>query len=170
MAGVLLLLLSACGAPGATIAQQFQPPSPPSSSPTRSSDQSAPRRDELPLGGSGLTLVISAPKLFVPTEAAYPRSARAVGFEMTISNRGQTVYRPSQLSITAVANGSRPLSQVRDSTQGYTGLVGSDDVPPGKHVRVSVAFAVDPEPAVVRVVVQPDASAQDKIVVFEGTI
>jgi len=80
------------------------------------------------------------------------------------------MYRPSQLSVTATSNGTTAL-QVKDSTQGYHGFLGTtEDLPPGKNLRVTVAFAVPAERSVMRLLVRPDATDGDEVVVYEGTV
>jgi hypothetical protein len=89
---------------------------------------------------------------------------------MIIANHGTTMYRPSQLSVTATCNGATAL-QMKDSTQGYNGLVGAtEDLPPGRNLRVTVAFAVPAERAMIRLTVQPDATGGDQVVVYEGAL
>jgi hypothetical protein len=119
---------------------------------------------------NGLSVALSAPKSFTPTEAAFPRTPRAVAFDMIIENGSGTVYRPAQLSVIALVNG-QSAAQVVDSTQGYTGFVGAtDEVPPGQNVRVTVAFAVPVARADLRLLVQPDAVDGHRVTVFEGTV
>lgn len=119
---------------------------------------------------NGLAVTISSPKVFTPTDAASPRAPRAVAFDMVIDNEGTTIYRPSQLSVTATCDGATAI-QVIDSTQGYTGLVtATEEVPPGHNVRVAVAFALPAEPSTFQLVVQPDALAGSRLTVYEGTV
>jgi hypothetical protein len=168
-ASCLLLFLTACGIPDSDATQRLQPFSVEASTNANSGMLSAPHSDELSLG-EDLTITVSLPKAFTPTDAAYPKTPRAVAFEMIITNGGTTMYRPSQLLVTATANGATAL-QVKDSTQGYNGLVGAtEDLPPGKNLRVTVAFAVPAERAIIRLTVQPDATGEDEVVVFEGTV
>jgi hypothetical protein len=165
----LLLFLTACGIPHSDVTQQIQPFSAAASTRANSGVLSAPRGDELSLGG-GLIITVSSPKAFTPTAAAYPKTPRAVAFELIITNRGTTMYRPSQLSVTATSNGTTAL-HMKDSTQGYNGLVGAtEDLPPGRSLRVTVAFAVPAERAIIRLTVQPDATGEDEAVVYEGTV
>jgi hypothetical protein len=117
----------------------------------------------------GLAVTVSAPKAFTPTETASPHAPRAVAFELTIDNEGSDVYRPAQLAVTATSNGVAAL-QVIDSTQGYTGIVGADDLPPGKHLRVAVAFAIPKEPAEVTLRIQPNAADGGGSTLFQGTV
>jgi hypothetical protein len=166
-----LLLSAACGAgPVSGAAQQPDPL-------TATSTRTAPRSPAPTTGmgnqrllDNGLSVALSAPKSFTPTDAASPRTPRAVAFDMIIENGSGTVYRPAQLSVIALVNG-QSAAQVVDSTQGYTGFVGgTDEVPPGQNVRVTVAFAVPPTRADLRLLVQPDASDGRQITVFEGTV
>lgn len=166
-----LLLTVACSA--GPVSDAAQQPEPLASSETRSSARPptpTPRTGNQKLLDNGLTVTFSAPKSFTPTEAATPRAPRAVAFDLIIENGSGTVYRPAQLSITAVVNGEN-AAQVVDSTQGYTGFVGpTDEVPPGKNVRVAVAFAVPLERADLVLVVQPDTVESRAFTVFEGTV
>ncbi len=119
---------------------------------------------------NGLSVTVSAPKTFTPTEAAVPRSPRAIAFDLIIENGSETVYRPAQLSILAMVDG-KAAPQVVDSTQGYTGFVGAtDEVRPGQSVRVTVAFAVSLERARLQLTVRPDAVDSQRVTVFEGTV
>ncbi|HEU5471473.1 MAG TPA: hypothetical protein VFV67_12535 [Actinophytocola sp.] len=131
-----------------------------------STRQSAPRQ----VTENGLSVTVSAPKVFTPTEAASPRAPRAVAFDVVIDNERTSVYRPAQLSVTATSDGATAI-QVIDSTQGYTGLVSAtEEVPPGHNVRVAVAFALPAEPAAFRLIVQPDALAGSRMTVYQGTV
>lgn len=115
-----------------------------------------------------VTLVVSAPTSFTPTEEAYPKAARAVAFEFVIDNRSDTVYRPAQLSFVATVDGLE-TTQVIDSTQGYSGVTSAgDEVLPGQSLRFSVAFGVPAEPCAVRVAVRAEAAAA--VSIFDGTV
>lgn len=125
--------------------------------------------DRLPAGES-LVVGVSAPKSFVPSETAYPHAPRAVAFEISIENQGTRPYRPSQLMIKAVTADGRTAVQVVDTPQGYTGVAGTGaDVPPGKSVRLTIAFAVPADQVDLRVMVQPDASVAAMLAEFAGT-
>jgi hypothetical protein len=117
----------------------------------------------------GLAVTVSAPKVFTPTETASPHAPRAVAFELTIDNEGSDVYLPAQLAVTAMSNGVAAL-QVIDSTQGYTGTVSADALPPGEHLRVAVAFAIPKERAEVALRLQPNAEDGGGVVLFQGTV
>ncbi|SDD72908.1 hypothetical protein [Actinokineospora iranica] len=117
--------------------------------------------------GNGISIVISAPKSFVPTASASPVVPRGVGFDMTLENNGTTPYRPTLLSLSASANGTS-IQQVVDSTQGYSGVLGQDEILPGRSARFSVAFAVPAEKAAVRVDAQPDPGHGATVTVFDG--
>jgi hypothetical protein len=166
-----LLLLAACDVgPYSDAAQSPNPVAGPSTNASTRAANASPRPvNQRPLG-DGLTVTISAPRSFTPTDAAIPRAPRAVAFELIIHNEGDTAYRPSNLSITATANGV-VTQQVVDSTQGYTGFVGAtDDVPPGESVRVIVAFAMPVERAELRLMVLPDSVDGGRVTVYEGTV
>jgi hypothetical protein len=170
VAACVLLVLTACGAPRAAdddVRQALSTPSP---------TAAAAERAELGKGGvvrplgDGVTLSVSAPTSFTPTDTAYPRAARAVAFELLVDNGSDTVYRPAQLSFVATADGVA-TDQVIDSTQGYTGVVGAiDEVQPGETLHFAVAFGVARQPCVVRVAVRPASSAQSAIPIFDGTV
>jgi hypothetical protein len=119
---------------------------------------------------NGLSVTVSPPKVFTPTDAASPRAPRAVAFDMVIDNEGTSVYRPSQLSVIATCDGVTAM-QVVDSTQGYTGFVGAtEEVPPGDHVSIEVAFALPVERSSFQLIVQPDALDGSRITVYQGTV
>jgi hypothetical protein len=161
-----LLVLTACGGPYSDAAPQLLP----ASATSAPAGEPVARNDNRRALGNDLTITISTPKSFTPTDTAYPRTPRAVAFELTIDNDGTGTYRASQLAVTATCNSADAL-QVIDSTQGYTGFVGAtDNVPPGQSLRVVVAFAVPAERAVLRLNVQPDASGGSETTVFEGSV
>jgi hypothetical protein len=116
-----------------------------------------------------ITLSVSAPTSFTPTDEAYPKATRAVAFELVVHNNSDTVYRAAQLSFVATADGLQ-ADQVIDSTQGYTGFVGTvDEVLPTQTLRFAVAFAVPDQPCVVRVAVR-ESSAASSVPIFDGTV
>jgi hypothetical protein len=169
-AGCALVFLAGCGAvPSSDAAPSPQPLSAHASTGSASTGEPAARPSGQRTLGNGLAITVSAPKVFTPTEAAYPRTPRAVAFELTIDNLGTDPYRPSQLSVTATSNGAAAL-QVIDSTQGYTGIVDADTLPPGEHLRVPVAFAIPKERAEVTLRIQPNAEDGGGVVLFQGTV
>jgi hypothetical protein len=92
-----------------------------------------------------------------------------VAFELVLHNNSDTVYRAAQLSFVATADGAQ-ADQVIDSTQGYTGVVGTvDEVLPSQTLRFAVAFGVPDQPCVVRVAVR-ESSAASSIPIFDGTV
>jgi hypothetical protein len=171
VAACVLLVLTACGAGHAadtddSVRQSLRNPAP----------TVAAERTDLASGGlvrslgEGVTLTVSTPTSFTPTDTAYPRAARAVAFDLVIDNGSDTVYRPAQLSFVATADGVAS-DQVIDSTQGYTGVVGAiDEVRPNETLRFAVAFEVPRAPSVVRVAVRPATSAASAIPIFDGTV
>lgn len=169
VAACVLLVLAACGTSRASEPAQGSLDAPPPSA-------AAERSDYLARGGvtrsirEGVTLSVSTPISFTPTEEAYPQAARAVAFELVIDNRSDTVYRPAQLSFVATADGL-PADQVIDSTQGYSGVTGtSNEVLPSQTLRFSIAFGVPEQPCAVRVAVRPEAAAISAIPIFDGTV
>jgi hypothetical protein len=158
-----LLLMAACAGPYSDAAPDVQPLTSRSTSATTPADN-----NRLPLG-NGLMITVSAPKTFTPTETAYPRTPRAVAFDLIIDNESTAGYRPSQLAVTATCNGAKAL-QVIDSTQGYPGSVAAtDEVPPGQQVRLAVAFAVPSGRTGLALTVQPNQDGPGTTV-FEGTV
>jgi hypothetical protein len=120
--------------------------------------------------GEGVTLVVSAPTSFTPTDEAYPKASRAVAFELVIDNRGDSVYRPARLSFVATADGIS-TDQVIDSTQGYSGVSGTaDEVLPNQTLRFAVAFGVPEAPCAVRVAVRPGSVSASPIPIYDGTV
>jgi hypothetical protein len=141
-----------------------------SGAPARPASPSSTRLANQRLFANGLSATVSAPKSFTPTDAALPRSPRAIAFDLIIENGSGTVYRPAQLSILATVD-DKAAPQIVDSTQGYTGFVGAvDEVAPGQSVRVTVAFAVPAARAHLQLTVQPDAVDSQRLTVFEGTV
>lgn len=165
-----LLLLAGCGAgPYSDAAPELQPLSARSSSPTARPADPSTRPDDRRVVMNGLAITVSPPKSFTPTHSAYPRTPRAVAFEMTIDNEGTDTYQPSQLAITATCNGN-VTQQVIDSTQGYTGLVATEEVRPGERVRLALAFAVPEQRTGIELVVQPRAVEGGSFTLFTGEV
>lgn len=167
-----LLFAVACGAEAVSDAAQdrLQPLSEQSTStPVRSGEPTA-RPGQAQAIDGGLAVLVSAPKPFTPTDAASPRAARAVGFDLVIENQGTEIYRPTRLSVTAIRGGA-PAVQVVDSTQGYTGLVGTaEEIRPGQRLRLAVAFALPAERSELRLTVQANAPDGRRVTVYEGTV
>lgn len=157
---MLLVLVTGCGSGPA-----YSEPAERSVAASAASNpsQSGERR---PLGDD-LSITVSGPTSFVPTDSAYPKSPRALGFDVTVENHGATAYRPTVLVLTATADG-QAARQVIDSTQGYSGMVGDIEIAPGAKARFSVAFAVPAERVTLRVSAQPDPAARSTVMVFEG--
>jgi hypothetical protein len=164
----LLMVTAACGAPYSDAAQT--PLAVRSSTSTSRNAEPSSRPPNQQVLDGDLTITVATPRSFTPTAAASPHAERAVAFELVIGNEGKTAYRPAELSIMAVCDGAN-ARQLVDSTQGYTGFVSSsDEVAPGKSVRVVVAFAVPREQAMLRLSVQQDATEGGPVTVFEGTV
>jgi hypothetical protein len=172
VAACVLLVLAACGAGRATDeARQSL------GTPTMSAAAEGPERadylarDEVTRSlGNDVTLSVSTPTSFTPTEEAYPKAARAVAFELVIHNQGDAAYRPAQLLFVATVDG-RATDQVIDSTQGYSGVTDTaDEVLPSQTFRFSVAFAVAAKPCDVRVTARSTLSATSTIPIFDGTV
>ncbi|MQA11170.1 MAG: hypothetical protein GEU98_21950 [Pseudonocardiaceae bacterium] len=116
----------------------------------------------------GLTVTVSQPKEFQPSVTAYPRSARAVSFEITVDNSRAANYQLSNMSITLTADG-QPMKQVVDTTQGYNGMGSSgNDIAAGRNVQLSLAFTVPVEAVELEMTVQPDTSRVGAPMTFTG--
>jgi hypothetical protein len=157
LAGCALLTAAACGVPAqAGDAAAFQ------AAPT-TQGASAPSGD-LKFGvahtfADGVSLTVSTPKSIQPSATAYPASERAAAFDIAVTNSGSVPYRLSGFSAIATIGGSQAI-QVVDSTQGYNGIIDAGkDITPGKTVRLSLAFAVPPQPAVLKLVLRPSTES-----------
>jgi hypothetical protein len=116
----------------------------------------------------GVTVVISAPRPFHPSDSAYPRSNRAVAFEIGVRNDGDQPYHLSGLSVSATVEGA-VAKQVVDSMQGYSGIVDADKhVQPGRDTGVTLAFAVPDEPHPIRLTVRT-GEAGPVVAVYSGS-
>lgn len=116
----------------------------------------------------GITVSVSAPKSFRPSVSAYPHSARAVAFELTIRNDSDQPYKLSGLIVSATVAGGA-AKQVVDSTQGYSGIVDAGkDVQPAHDVQVTLAFAVPNQPAEMSLSLRPTASSS-AVAVYRGS-
>jgi hypothetical protein len=169
VAACVLLVLAACGTKPATdeARQSLREPT---------LTAAAERSDSLATGGitrslgDDITLSVSTPTSFKPTDEAYPQATRAVAFELVLHNRGDTIYRPAQLSFVATADGLA-ADQLVDSTQGYTGVIGAmDEVLPSQSLRFAVAFGVPDQPCVMRVAVRPQSTAATAVPIFDGMV
>lgn len=169
VAACVLLVLAACGAGGTINEARQSLGTPVAVDGPEGADYLA--RDGVTRSlGNDVTLSVSAPATFTPTEEAFPKASRAVAFELVIHNQGDAVYRLAQLSFVATADG-QAADQVIDSTQGYSGVTDTaDDVLPSQTFRFAVAFGVPGKPAVVRVAVRPTSSATSAIPIFDGTV
>ena len=146
----------------------------PAAAPSRATDAPAAIADrpakfgERRSASDDLVVTVQAPKSFVPGETAYPRAPRAVALEIAIENQGSRPYRPTQLLVRVVTPDGRSADPIVDMAQGYGGGISSGiEVPPGKSTRLTLAFAVPPEPVDLRVVIQPDVGVPDRAE-FEG--
>jgi hypothetical protein len=161
-----LLLLAGCAAgPYSAASQNLEPLT---ASPSNQPSSSAPGTPHML--DDGLSVTVSAPKSFTPTDAAYPHTPRAVAFDLVVENRGADDYRPAQLTVTATGNG-KPALQVIDSTQGYTATLGGtdDELAPGARLRLSVAFAVPDQRAEVMLMIQTSATGR-RFTLFTGAV
>lgn len=160
LAATALAGLVACGAPAQTetVARNDV------GSPALQAAPAAPAQQTLLFGGqyrfaNGITISVSTPKSFQPSTSAYPHSDRAVAFEIAIRNDGDQPYRLSGLSVSATVDGSG-AKQVVDPTQGYSGIVDAGkDVPAGRDVRVTLAFAVAEQQTEMKLALRPTATS-----------
>lgn len=107
---------------------------------------------------TGVTISVGSPQSFKPSTSAYPQSPRGAAFDVQLTNDGETTYKLSGLSVTATSAGL-PVKQVVDTTQGFTGITDAGkDVPPGRSVHVTLAFAVPQEPTQLRLQIRPSAT------------
>jgi hypothetical protein len=170
VAACVLLVLTACGAGRPTDDVRQAVHSTPSPTVAAERSEYLAKDGAVKSLGGDITLSVSVPESFTPTDTAYPRAARAVAFELVIANRSDSVYRPAQMSFVATADGVA-ADQVIDSTQGYTGVVGARErLLPNQTLRFAVAFGVPRQPCAVRVAVRPDSSAANAIPIFDATV
>jgi hypothetical protein len=155
----------ACGTPAATDPATGPVPAA-SVGDTTALPAAAARHRVLDFGGehrfvNGVAIAVSVPKSFQPGAGAYPQSVRAAAFEVAVRNDGERPYRLSGLSISATVTGT-PAKQVVDSTQGFNGIVDAGkDIPPGRTIRLNLAFAVPDRPAELFLVLRPDGAGED---------
>lgn len=169
VAACVLLVLAACGTAGVADEARQALPTPQISEAAEQSGYLARNGIIRPID-EDVTLSVSTPTSFTPTEEAYPKAVRAVAFELVLDNQSDTVYRPAQLSFVATADGL-PVDQVIDSTQGYSGVTGTvGEVLPSQTLRFSVAFGVPERACTIRVAVRPEAAAANAIPIFDGRV
>lgn len=159
LAACTLLALTACGATEASVPPGPAAPGEPAvqASPATAQDGSTPFGQEYRFE-SGLTLMISTPKSFTPSSSAYPRSPRAAAVEVSIYNGGEQPFRPTNLTATAKVDGEA-AKQLVDPTQGFNGVAdAATDLPPGRNIRLTMAFAMPERTAELAISVQPDSS------------
>ncbi|TVT07170.1 hypothetical protein AMYBAR_001382 [Amycolatopsis bartoniae] len=159
MIAAALVGLTACGAPA-----QTEPMARNEAGSPALQAAAAPTQQTLGFGGQyrfddGVTISVSTPKSFRPSESAYPHSDRAAAFEIAVRNDGDQPYRLSALSVSATVAGGG-AKQVVDPTQGYSGIVDAGkDVPTGRDVRFTLAFAVPEQPAEMRLSLRPNTTS-----------
>jgi hypothetical protein len=109
---------------------------------------------------TGVTISVSPPMSFRPSASAYPQSPRAAAFGLEVVNAGETTYRLSGLAVTAeIVGGSTAVKQVVDAVQGYNGIADAGkDVPPGRSVRLDLAFALPEDQVELRLRLRPSAA------------
>lgn len=108
---------------------------------------------------NGLSITVSRPKSFTPSETAYPKAPRAVAFEVVINNGTEWPYHLSDLSITTWVDGEQSPELI-DTTQGYNGIVDiSTEVPVASKARMTLAYAATRKAGAVRLKVRPNPDA-----------
>ncbi|SDX65650.1 hypothetical protein SAMN05421504_103389 [Amycolatopsis xylanica] len=107
----------------------------------------------------GLSIRVSMPKSFQPSNSSYPRSGRAAAFDVELRNGGTEPYRLSGLSVTASASGA-PASPLVDALQGFNGISDAGrDIAPGRAIHLNMAFAVPENPVELWMVLRPSAGS-----------
>ncbi len=105
---------------------------------------------------NGLSVTVSEPRSFTPSEAAYPSAERAVSFGVWIRNESERPYRLSGMSIAVAVNGE-PAQEIVDPAHGFNGIAGADtDVATARDVMVTLAFAISLEADTVTLDLQPE--------------
>ncbi|MFF5988184.1 DUF4352 domain-containing protein [Prauserella flavalba] len=161
LAGLVLLAVTSCAAPAAGHSAATNTSE--AVTAERRAATAADRDAVLVFGAdhrfeSGLVVTVTGPKIFRPSESAYPRAGRAAAFGVVVYNETEQPYRLSSLSVSATT-ADQQAKQVVDPTQGYNGIVDADrDIPPGEIVRLQLAFVVPDRSTPVRLVVRPDVS------------
>lgn len=118
---------------------------------------------------SGLVVSVSAPDVFQPSEDAYPQAERAAAFGILLFNDSEKPYRLSDLAVKAIID-NEPAKQVKDTTQGYSGIVDADrDIDPGNTVRLKLAFAMQEKSNALQVILRPDSTTPNRVV-FHGSV
>jgi hypothetical protein len=166
-AACLAALLAGCGTAGSPQLSAVESSANPSvGQATKTMDAAFGDRRTWP---NGLAITISQPRSLKPSSTAYPQAARAAVFELTVENGTASAYKPSQLAVKATI-GSQPAQEVVDPAQGLGGYVGAqEDLPPGKTVQLTVAFAMPQQPTDLRILVQPDVVDAVPATAFAGT-
>jgi hypothetical protein len=117
---------------------------------------------------NGLSITISQARSLQPSETAFPQAPRMAVFVVTIMNGTKAEYRPSQLSIRALAAG-KPAQEVLDSVQGLNGIAAAvRELPPGRDTTVTLAFAVPAEAVKMLLTIEPNGADQEPSATFEG--
>ncbi|TWP52603.1 hypothetical protein FKR81_09875 [Lentzea tibetensis] len=117
---------------------------------------------------SGLSITVGPPQSLKPSETAFPQAARTAVFTVTVFNGSKVTFRPSQLSVRALAGG-QPTPELTDSVQGLNGLAAAvRELQPGQDTKLTLAFAVPENPVDLRLTVLPGGPGQDTATDFEG--
>lgn len=115
----------------------------------------------------GLTVTVSRPMSFTPSNTASPRVEHAVSFELTVINGTERPYQLSRLALQAEINGM-PSREVVDPAQGYTGKADAV-LPPSRSVTVLLAFGCDSWPTTASLRVSP-GHPEDTATEFTGPV
>ena len=117
---------------------------------------------------SGLSITVAPPQSLKPSETAFPQAPRTAVFTVTVFNGSKTAFRPSQLSVRALAGG-QPTPELTDSVQGLNGLAAAvSELQPGQDTKLTLAFAVPADPVDLQLTVLPGGQGQDTPSVFSG--
>jgi hypothetical protein len=163
VAGCLMALVTGCGAVGSPQLSAVESSANPTVS--RLLASFGDRRT----WANGLSITIAPPRSLTPSSTAYPQAPRAAVFEMTIDNGSGMPYKPSQLAVKATIGG-QVAQELVDPAQGLGGYVAAEqDMPPGKSLTLTLAFAMPKQPAQLRIVVQPDVVDSAPTASFTGT-
>ena len=116
----------------------------------------------------GLSVTITPPRSLTTSDTAYPAMTRAAVFQLTIDNHTALPYRPSQFLVKASISG-KPTEEVVDSGQGLGGLNSANQiVSQGKCTTLTLAFAMPPTAAPLRITVQLNATDAGPTLVYQG--
>lgn len=152
MAVAAASLLSGCSSQGGEVTAESptgnnrpsaasDPTKAPTQEPTKEAPAVNPKFGETFKYANGVSVTITAPVLFKPSEYATSGKAPAyVAFDVTIVNGGTTNYDPTLAFFTA-QSGNVEAAEVYDSAQGFQG---SPNTPllPGRETKFKIGYGV----------------------------